>query len=457
MTGLFACPSRRRLLALLLALPALGCVDRSKGERPIDREALAAHVLDAPPQDVGTRLGADFDGKIELLGARVEPAVARPGATLKLTLYWRVKQALGEDGWGLFTHVLDGSGERIMNVDNVGPLRQLDGESQVLPPSKWQAGKVYVDTQEFVVPLGLRTSKLQLAVGIWKGSARLPIKSGPKDAHNRALVATLSTQAPPGGARSEVPSMEARALEPGQTITIDGVLNEPAWVTAASSGTFVDVRSGGPNTRFPVNGSVKLLWDNEHLYVGFEVSDPNVTGGFDPKQTDPHLWTKDTVEIMIDPDGDGDNKDYYEIQINPQNLVFDSQFDAYNLPKVEPNGPFGHQDWSARLKSAVTIQGTLDKPDDKDEGYRVEAAIPWASFTKAKQAPPRDGDTWRMNFYAMQDNGGVAWSPILGQGNFHKASRFGRVTWRGGAPPQDTEAAPAPSASAAPSAAPSAP
>jgi hypothetical protein len=34
-----------------------------------------------------------------------------------------------------------------------------------------------------------------------------------------------------------------------------------------------------------------------------------------------------------------------------------------------------------------------------------------------------------MNFYAMENNGGVAWSPILGQGNFHKAARFGRVTF----------------------------
>jgi len=32
----------------------------------------------------------------------------------------------------------------------------------------------------------------------------------------------------------------------------------------------------------------------------------------------------------------------------------------------------------------------------------------------------------------MRNNGGVAWSPILGQGNFHQASRFGRVTWAGG-------------------------
>jgi hypothetical protein len=36
-----------------------------------------------------------------------------------------------------------------------------------------------------------------------------------------------------------------------------------------------------------------------------------------------------------------------------------------------------------------------------------------------------------MNFYAMKNNGGTAWSPILGQGNFHRATRFGRVRWLG--------------------------
>jgi hypothetical protein len=129
---------------------------------------------------------------------------------------------------------------------------------------------------------------------------------------------------------------------------------------------------------------------------------------------------------MVDPDGEGDNLDYYEIQVGPQNLVFDSRFDAYNRPRVEPDGPFGHQDWRAQLRNAVTVRGTLDD-EREDEGYVVELAIAWASFAKAKRSPPLPDDTWRMNFYAMQNNGGVAWSPILGQGNFHKASRFGRV------------------------------
>jgi len=69
--------------------------------------------------------------------------------------------------------------------------------------------------------------------------------------------------------------------------------------------------------------------------------------------------------------------------------------------------------------------------DKEDDGYVVEMAIPWTSFDKAKRVPPQPEDMWRLNFYAMQNNGGIAWSPILGQGNFHKASRFGRVRFVG--------------------------
>ena len=152
----------------------------------------------------------------------------------------------------------------------------------------------------------------------------------------------------------------------------------------------------------------------------------------------PKLWTKDTVELMIDPEGD--NKDYYEIQINPQNKQFHTRYDTYNMPKTEPDGPFGHEDWQPKIQSAVVVTGTLDakKPsDDKNSGYTVEAAIPWAAFDKVPNHPPKPFDNWRVNMYAMKNNSGVAWSPILGQGNFHKASRFGKVTWTvpGMAPP----------------------
>lgn len=215
------------------------------------------------------------------------------------------------------------------------------------------------------------------------------------------------------------------------TLTLDGVFDEPVWKLAQPIGPFVDVGSGKVREELPLSGFVRLAHDDAYLYVGFTILDDDVRGGFPAGAKDPHLWERDTAEIMIDPEGDGDNKDYFEIQINPQNLVFDSRFDDYNSPRPTPSGPFGHEDWSAKVESQVRIHGTLDDATDTDIGYDIEARIPWSSLATSA-APDRKAPkagTFRMNFYAMQDNGGVAWSPILGQGNFHKASRFGRVTF----------------------------
>jgi hypothetical protein len=250
------------------------------------------------------------------------------------------------------------------------------------------------------------------------GQASIPADGdGAKDDRKKRLAA--------------VKELTVNKLPPGAAVQIDGRLDEPAWHAAARTGPFVNVGTGREDRALPVQGEARLLWDDDFLYVGFDVSDRTITGGFPREAEDPHLWERDTVEVMIDPDGDGDNKDYYEIQINPQNLVFDSQFDDYNAPRGGAKGPFGHEAWSAGLTSAVELRGTIDDDSDQDRGYVVEAKIPWASFAKAKSAPPSPGDAWRMNFYAMQDNGGAAWSPILGEGNFHRARRFGRVRFAG--------------------------
>jgi len=322
-------------------------------------EELKRFIVDKVPEgEKLTALNINFDDKITLLGATIDPGLdVAAGKRVKVTMYWRVDKALDDTEWKLFTHVLDGSGDRLMNIDNVGPLRHIAHNRQAWAPGSWVPGKVYVDSQSFTMPRKVKTSKVQIVTGIWRGHDRLPIKSGPSISDNRALIATLTTS---GGAKekdqSPVPQLEVSQIKKGNRVRIDGKLNDDAWQTAATTAAFVNVATGNPAPESPVQGTAKLLWDEKALYVGIEVKEQNVVGGFDKAQKDPHLWTKDCVEIMIDPDGDGDNKDYYEIQLNPQNLVFDSEFDDYNKPRTEPNGPFGHEEWSAKLESAVRVR-----------------------------------------------------------------------------------------------------
>lgn len=417
--------------AFVLCVLALSVLPGCRKDRPsydAARERLREYVLDRAPKGIQP-LDIDFDGRLRLIGYTRSPAGrARTGRPAELVLYWRADKPI-EPGYRIYTHLLDAAGERIASFDDAGPLREKADDVPALPPDAWEVGKIYVDKVPFAVPRGVKTPTVRLVAGVMKGDERLRVLKGEKDSAGNALITTLSVAQKRKPRRtSRVPNANPVKLAATVKLQIDGKLDEPAWQSAEWM-PLVDVSTGKRNRTFPVNARVKLLWSDEGFYVGFDVSDPDVVGGFERGAREPHLWTRDTVEIMIDPDGDGDNEDYYEIQIGPQNLVFDSQFDRYNQPKQEPDGPFGHEEWSSQVSSAVVVNGTLDNHADKDTGYVVEALFPWKAFTKARRSPPAPGDMWRMNFYAMQENSGVAWSAILNEGNFHKASRFGRVTW----------------------------
>ncbi|MGH7434352.1 MAG: carbohydrate-binding family 9-like protein [Polyangiaceae bacterium] len=423
--------------ASAVCLALLGCVGGSKGLSSEDKDRLKQYVLDSAPADLPHKLDVNFENKVHLIGYSFQPEQAKPGAEVKLTYYWRCDDTI-EEGWMLFTHTKDEGSGKMGNLDFVGPLREQKNNHQLLGPERWERGKVYVDEQTYKVPDDVTGAEVTIFTGVWKGDARLRIISGPNDGDNSAIVGKIKTGVtpkPPEQHTEAVPTLSAMKLASNAKIKIDGNPSEAEWGGAASTGPFVDVGSGKPNPALPVQGSARLLWDDTNLYILVQVQETDIYTGFTDAKSQPNdftaagqpkLWTKDTIEMMVDPDPSGDNVDYYELQIGPQNKVFKSQFDTLQQPTGGPNGPFGHEDWDPKLKSAVTIQKGAD---GKPSGYTVEAAIPWAGYAKAANHPPKAGDVWRVNFYAMKNNGGASWSPILGQGNFHKASRFGKITW----------------------------
>ena len=128
------------------------------------------------------------------------------------------------------------------------------------------------------------------------------------------------------------------------------------------------------------------------------------------------------------PGDHGDNRTYFEVQVGVNREVWDTRFDDYNRPITGPRGKrrFGHQSWKSGIERAVHVDRAAGR-------YTLELALPWRALASKRAAtPPKAGDVWRMNFYTFRDGQrhALGWSALLGKGNFHRASRFGRVRFK---------------------------
>jgi hypothetical protein len=382
---------------------------------------LADYILEAAPP-ISHPLDIAFDDQVWLLGYDVEPNGAVPRSRdVTLTLYWTLTEKL-TGKWKLLTHVLDAQGGKIVDLYNAGPLRAGRRGHPRFPPSRWSVGRIYVDKVSFRLPSRLMTRQVHVVAGVYSSSSlEMNVTKGPLASEGRALVATLDVAV-------ENPGITVAKLRPSARIDIDGELSEPAWNHAPILGPFLEVDYDGlPRASSRAARRARMLWDADGLYLGYEVADEDVQGGVPVDAQEPELSRKDAVILVVDPDGDGEAD--YELQINPQNLVVASQ------PASEPGVASEmtqrpRKRWTARAKTAVTINGTLDRGNDRDAGYVVEAMIPWRSFDRDARQSPSPGKAWRMNLYAVDNGTARGWSPSFAKDDFRKAGRFGTVLFQ---------------------------
>lgn len=226
-------------------------------------------------------------------------------------------------------------------------------------------------------------------------------------------------------------------------LTIDGRLDEAVWQTAPRSPRFRDLISGGATVH---NTQVALLWDETNVYVGYWIEEPFVTATL--TERDALIYNDNDVELFI-AGADG----YYELEINALGTIYEVFFlweEAYKrkgyaaLPEFARSVPgcrpfpgvgfqehprgarLGFWEWDfPSLQVGVWVDGTLNDNGDRDRGWTVELALPWASMATVARGdgralPPLPGDIWRMDFSRFNqykearpatDSGGWAWSP----------------------------------------------
>lgn len=230
------------------------------------------------------------------------------------------------------------------------------------------------------------------------------------------------------------------------SIEVDGRLDDRAWALASWTETFTDIEGDiRPAPRLATR--VKMLWDDRYWYIAAQLQEPDLWATI--RERDAVIFRDNDFELFVDPDGDTHR--YFEVELN----AFATVWDLF-LPKPYRDGGHADNAWDIDgLRIAVAVDGTLNDARDRDRGWTVELAVPWAAFADSgrTRVPPRDGDVWRVNFSRVEwDLDRVAggyrkrtdaagkplpehnwvWSP-QGAINMHMPEMWGLVQFGGGA------------------------
>jgi len=251
-----------------------------------------------------------------------------------------------------------------------------------------------------------------------------------------------------------------RICEP---IEINGDLTKDAWKTAEKSRRFVDVIDGAPAL---YDSRAAMLYDDECLYVAFWCEEPFVRASL--TERDSLVFSENDIEVFID-----GGETYYEFQLNALNTIYEIFYiwkdsyqrgGKYDIPEFDllkaqtfggnhdrkneyfwqgthPRGlRYIYRDWDLPgLRTAVRIDGEMNRDDKPSKGWTCEIALPWAGMKwlrGGKTTVPKSGDTMRIflgRYQILRVNGQsvqVGWAiDEVGTNDNHAPERFTNVVF----------------------------
>lgn len=267
---------------------------------------------------------------------------------------------------------------------------------------------------------------------------------------------------------SKHPSAQAeyRCMKVAVPLKIDGKLDEWNWRTAPEIHFCGYVDKSEP----PFPTWAKALWDDQYLYLGFHFEEPDIRAywAFSPANAmDGYFGHQGTLyptqyyvndistpmrgspesrikaldrfaKIFLDPDGDGIN--YLEAHINPLGNIYTIWFE---LPLR------GCPDLGIRrtgenridilyampgIRHAVYVDGTINNPNDIDNGWSVEVALPWEMLKEfsVKKRLPLPGEAWGLHlgrvYRGQIDADREYWGwPYMEALDSHRTERYGKL------------------------------
>ena len=160
---------------------------------------------------------------------------------------------------------------------------------------------------------------------------------------------------------------------------LDGSPEDPAWTEAAAiPGLELSLGNAAKGLK-PVPTAVRLLWDDSYLYVRFLCEDSEM---FVPHTgRDANHYEGDVAEVFLDPVGD--QRQYFELQVSPDNGVLDQLILVTGEPRISPSLAF---DWGFSSREVwFWLEWTMDglrtatgrlQQDGRPAGWVADLGIP---------------------------------------------------------------------------------
>jgi hypothetical protein len=237
-----------------------------------------------------------------------------------------------------------------------------------------------------------------------------------------AFILVLGLAAASADATDERAALVARRL--AEPAPLNGRLDSRVWRQAAAGELELpgDARAADATPREA--GRVRAAWDEQHLYVAIDLVDHDVKSS-STADGQSHHRNGDVAEIFLKP---ADRPWYWELHVTPRGWLSA----MYWSGPVSTRPPGYDPRVSPRFfKAAVDVRGTVKQAGDRDEGWTVEAAIPWAALYRDESARRPADEPWllfigRYNYGSTPGAELASWPPVPIT-SFHMTERYGRL------------------------------
>jgi len=220
-------------------------------------------------------------------------------------------------------------------------------------------------------------------------------------------------------------SAPIRVVKASENIVVDGMAIDKDWSKATAYPLSYFYKVNKPTDKQA--SSVKMLWDDSHVYFFFQAEDNYLTTRETERDGAPYF--DDCFEVFLIPSA-ASIKLHYGFEVNLNKVANDFIF----LNDFYQNSNVVLKSYNPSYQVETYTEGSLNDNSDKDVGWSMELAIPIQAFHSKQFTPIQQGTVWNI-LIVRQDRNDVSGQrrststlfPLTKSKGVHNPTVFGQI------------------------------